>query len=190
MDALLTSTLAVAIAEIGDKTQLLAFVLACRYCRPWPVVAGILVATLANHAVAALAGVWVEGLLDPEWMRWVIGVSFLAMAGWTLVPDKLDDGDAPKLGAAGPFLATLVSFFLVEIGDKTQVATVILAAKFEMLTMVVIGTTLGMLAANAPVVFFGDGLAKRIPLKTVRLAAAALFAVLGLVVLFGGAKLG
>lgn len=168
-----------AIAEIGDKTQLLALVLAARYRRPWPVAAGILFATLLNHAAAAWIGDWVTGWIDPAWLRWGVALSFLAVAAWALVPDKLDDEHAPA-PRFGPFLATLVAFFLVEIGDKTQVATVVLAAQYDPLWQVVAGTTLGMLLANVPVVWLGSRFAARLPLKAARLGAAALFAGLGL----------
>ncbi|MAL03615.1 MAG: hypothetical protein CL625_05005 [Arenimonas sp.] len=179
MDALLVSTLAVAIAEIGDKTQLLALVLAARYRKPWPIVAGILVATILNHALAGWLGALVSGWVDPQWLRWGVVLSFLAVAAWALVPDKLDEDEAkaPRFGA---FLATLVAFFLVEMGDKTQVAPVVLAAQYEPLWQVVTGTTLGMVLANAPVVLLGSRFAAKLPLKAARYAAAALFAGLGL----------
>jgi len=184
IEALLTSTLVVALAEIGDKTQLLAMVLAARFRRPLPVVAGILVATLANHFLAALAGYHVAGLLEGAWFRYAVGASFLAMAAWTLVPDKLDDEEEGHMATqAGAFMATLVAFFLVEIGDKTQVATIALAARFEAVTMVTMGTTLGMLLANAPVVYLGDRLVSRLPLGAVRIGAALLFLALGVWVL-------
>jgi len=183
MEALLTSTLVVALAEIGDKTQLLAMVLAARFRRPLPIVAGILVATLANHFLAALAGYHVAGLLEGAWFRYAVGASFLAMAAWTLVPDKLDDDEGHTATQAGAFMATLVAFFLVEIGDKTQVATIALAARFEAVTMVTLGTTLGMLLANAPVVWLGDRLVSRLPLGAVRIGAALLFLALGVWVL-------
>ena len=179
MDALLVSTLAVAIAEIGDKTQLLALVLAARYRKPWPIIAGILVATLLNHALAGWLGALVSGWLSPEVLRWGVVVSFLAVAAWALVPDKLDEDEA-KAPRFGPFLATLVAFFIVEIGDKTQVATVVLAAQYEPLWQVVAGTTLGMAVANVPVVLLGAAFAAKLPLKAARYAAAALFAGLGL----------
>lgn len=181
MDALLVSTSLVALAEIGDKTQLLAFALAARYRAPWPVVAGILLATLANHALAATGGVWIAALLPSGWLQWAVGLSFLAMAGWVLVPDKPDEGLGTGARLVSPFWATLVAFFLVEIGDKTQVATIALAARYEALLAVVAGTTLGMMLANLPVVFFGGLLADRLNPKWIRLAAAVLFAVLGLV---------
>lgn len=185
MEALVTSTLVVAIAEIGDKTQLLALVLACRFRRPLPIALGILIATLANHAAAAWIGGWLEQMLAPSVLRWVLGGSFLAMAGWALIPDTLDTEAMPKPAVTGPFLTALVAFFLVEIGDKTQVATIALAMRFDSLITVVLGTTLGMMLANLPVVFLGDGIAARLPLKLVRLTAAAIFAVLGLVALLG-----
>ena len=184
MEALLTSTAVVALAEIGDKTQLLAMVLAARFRKPVPIALGILLATIANHFLAALAGYYVAGLLEGAWLRWAVGISFIAMAAWTLVPDKLDDDESPGISGAGAFLTTLVAFFLVEIGDKTQVATVALAARFEAVVMVTIGTTIGMLLANVPVVYLGDKLVARLPLKAVRIGAALLFLVLGLWVLW------
>ncbi|MCC7167344.1 MAG: TMEM165/GDT1 family protein [Rhodospirillales bacterium] len=183
MDAFFISTLVVAIAEIGDKTQLLALVLAARFRRPWPIIWGILVATLANHGLAALAGSWVSHLVPGDWLRWLVGLSFIAMGAWILVPDKVDDG-AEKNGQRGAFLATLISFFLVEIGDKTQIATVALAARFDSIFVVTAGTTLGMMLANVPAVYLGEVAATRIPLKLVRSVAAVIFAVLGLMVLF------
>lgn len=184
MEAFLVSTAVVAVAEIGDKTQLLALVLACRFRAPLTIALGILAATLANHAAAAFAGVWITQAVDPMVMRWLLGASFLAVAVWALIPDKLDD--APKFGkSAGPFLTTLVAFFLVEIGDKTQIATVGLAIRFDSLVAVVGGTTIGMMIANAPVVYFGEALARQLPLRVVRLCAATAFAVLGVSVLAG-----
>lgn len=185
MDALFVSTLAVAVAEIGDKTQLLALVLAARYRKPWPIVAGILVATLLNHALAGWLGALVTGWVSPQVLRWGVVVSFLAVAAWALVPDKLEEDEAktPKYGA---FLATLVAFFLVEIGDKTQIATIVLAAQYSPLWQVVAGTTLGMAIANVPVVLLGARFAAKLPLKAARYAAAALFAGLGLWVAFQG----
>ena len=179
MEALLISTLTVALAEIGDKTQLLALLLAARYRRPWPIIWGILAATLVNHALSAWAGAWLAGRLPPEVLRWGVVVCFLAVAAWALVPDKLheDEVKAPKYG---PFLATLVAFFLVEIGDKTQVATVVLAAKYSPLWQVITGTTVGMLLANMPVVLLGARFAHRLPLRAARWTAAAVFALLGL----------
>ena len=184
MDAFLLSTGIVALAEIGDKTQLLAFLLAARFRRPLPIVAGILVATIANHAFAAAVGAWVGAALGPGVLRWVLGLSFLAMAAWIMVPDKLDEGEA-KLARYGVFLTTLIAFFLAEMGDKTQVATVALAARFDAMAAVVAGTTLGMMLANVPAVYFGEKIANKVPLKLVHGIAAALFAVLGVATLLG-----
>ena len=183
MNALLVSTVMVAIAEIGDKTQLLSLVLAARYRRPLPIIAGILVATLANHWLAALLGEWVRSALGPDALRWLVGLSFLAVAAWTLVPDRLDEHEARDRGASSVFMVTLIAFFVAEMGDKTQVATVLLAARFDALAQVVAGTTLGMLAANVPAVLAGHLAAPRLPLAWIRRAAAALFAALGLYVL-------
>jgi putative Ca2+/H+ antiporter (TMEM165/GDT1 family) len=185
VQAFLISTGVVALAEIGDKTQLLALVLAARFRRPLPVIAGILIATMLNHGVAGFAGTLAGALLAGPWMRWILGLSFLAMAGWALVPDKLDDGMPTAAKRHGAFLTTLIAFFLVEIGDKTQIATVALAAQFEALVPVVIGTTLGMLLANVPVILVGGAAADRLPLKLIRAIAAAIFAVLGVLILAG-----
>jgi len=190
MEALLVSTVMVAIAEIGDKTQLLSLVLSARYRKPLPIIAGILVATLANHVLAALAGEWVRGLLGPDALRWLVGLSFLAVAAWTLVPDRLDEDEARPRGGGGVFMVTLVAFFIAEMGDKTQVATVLLAARFDALVQVVAGTTLGMLIANVPAVLAGHLAAPRLPLAWIRRAAAVLFAVLGLSVLLAPAVVG
>jgi len=187
LTAFLLSAGLVALAEIGDKTQLLAFLLAARYRRPGPIVAGILVATLANHAMAAALGAWLQSLLEPSTLRWVLGISFLVMACWTLIPDQLDDGDAPA-GKLGVFGATLLAFFIAEMGDKTQVATVTLAATTGIMLPVVAGTTAGMLLANVPAVLIGDRLAGRIPAAWVHRAAAALFAVLGVATLLGAGQ--
>ena len=184
MTALLVSTGVVALAEIGDKTQLLALLLATRFRRPWPISAGILVATLANHAFAAAVGAWLAQAVGPGTLRWILGLSFLAMAAWTLIPDRLDARRAPP-GRLGAFGATLVAFFLVEMGDKTQVATVALAARYDALVVVVLGTTLGMMLANVPVVLLGEAAARALPIRLVHLAAAAVFAGLGLAVLLG-----
>ena len=190
MEAFFVSTGIVALAEIGDKTQLLAFVLAARFRRPLPIVAAIFVATIANHAFAAAIGTWITSLMGPELLRWVLGASFLAMAAWTLVPDKLDDEDTPTAGY-GVFLTTLIAFFLAEMGDKTQVATVALAARYHSMLAVVAGTTLGMMLANVPAVYFGDKIANRISLKLVHGIAAVIFAALGVATLLGaGASLG
>lgn len=183
LETLFISTGIVALAEIGDKTQLLAFMLAARFRRPWPIILGIFVATVANHASAAAVGTWITQALGPEVLRWLLGLSFLAMAVWTLIPDKLEEGEVsvPRLGVFG---ATLVAFFLAEMGDKTQVATVALAARFDAFVAVVIGTTLGMLIANVPAVLAGDRIAQRIPVTLVHGIAAVLFALLGLALLF------
>ncbi len=185
MEALLTSVLVVAVAEIGDKTQLLALILAARFRQPLGISLGILVATLANHAVAGVFGAWVASALSSAALRWGLGLSFLAVALWSLVPDRLDGTKAAPVTRDRAFLATLVSFFLVEIGDKTQVATAVLAARFDTLAQVVIGTTMGMMLANVPVVVLGEALTRRVPLRLVRVAAAAVFAGLGALTLLG-----
>ena len=184
MEAFLVSTGAVAIAEIGDKTQLLALVLAARFRKPLPIIAGILVATLANHGLAALFGVIVADWLGPDLLRWALGLSFLAMAAWIMVPDKEDEDGAPR-SRFGPFITTTVAFFLVEIGDKTQIATVALAARFDDLLMVTAGTTLGMMLANVPAVLAGRTAALRLSMKLIHGAAAAVFALLGVLTLLG-----
>ncbi|RAU22726.1 hypothetical protein CU669_07860 [Paramagnetospirillum kuznetsovii] len=184
MEAVLISLAVVAAAEIGDKTQLLALLLAAKFRKPVPVVAGIFVATLLNHGIAAGVGVAVAQWMGPEILRWIIGLSFLGMAAWTLVPDKMDD-DPRMWERAGAFVATTVSFFLVEIGDKTQVATVALGARFGDMVSVTMGTTLGMLIADVPAVFIGGAMADRLPLRLVRTVAAALFAILGVLALMG-----
>ena len=183
LEALLVSTAVVAIGELGDKTQLLSLVLAARFRKPWPIVAGILVATLANHALAGLAGNWVRTVVPEDVLRWLLALSFFAVAAWALKPDKLDDDDAPPASRWGVFAATTVAFFIAEIGDKTQIATVMLAAQFESLIAVVLGTTLGMLVVNVPTVFLGNAASARIPFRLVRIVAAALFAGLGVWVL-------
>ncbi|HTE40334.1 MAG TPA: TMEM165/GDT1 family protein [Steroidobacteraceae bacterium] len=182
LEAFLISTGVVALAEIGDKTQLLAILLAAKFRKPVPIVLGILVATLLNHAVAGALGAWLATLVGPTWMRWILGVSFIAMAVWILIPDKYESEDAapPRYGV---FLTTLVIFFIVEIGDKTQIATVALAAKYSSLVAVVAGTTLGMMIANIPAVWLGDVAAHKLPLKWVRALAAGIFLVLGVLVL-------
>ena len=183
MEAFFVSAAVVAVAEIGDKTQLLALMLAARYRKPVPIILGILLATLANHALAAWVGAEVAAWVGADTMRWILGTVFIVMAGLCLIPDKADDG--PQAARqAGAFLATLVAFFIVEIGDKTQIATVALAARFNSLVLVTAGTTIGMLLANAPVVLFGDAIAKRLPLKIVRAVAALLFLALGLAAFF------
>lgn len=180
IEAFLASTAVVALAEIGDKTMLLAIVLAARFRAPGQILAGILLATLANHAIAALIGREVAGLLQAQWFRIAVALGFVAMAGWILVPDKLDDDDDSISQRGGAFLTTLVSFFLVEIGDKTQIATIALGAQYQSVLVVAAGTTLGMMLANAPAVLLGDRLVKRISLSATRIAAASLFAALGL----------
>ena len=180
MEALLTSTLVVALAEIGDKTMLLAIVLAARLRAPWAILAGIFAATIANHALAALVGSKVAGLLQADWFRIAVALGFIAMAAWTLVPDKLDDDEDSVRSSGGAFLTTLVSFFLVEMGDKTQVATIALAAHYQSVAVVAAGTTLGMMLANGPAVFLGEAIEQRISMKLTRMLAAALFFVLGI----------
>ncbi len=187
MDAFLVSTSIVALAEIGDKTQLLAFILAAKFRKPWPIVLGILVATLANHAGAGAVGTFVTALLAPETLRWVLGLSFLGMAVWTLIPDKFDEEEA-RFGHFGVFGTTLVAFFLAEMGDKTQIATVALAAQYQALVAVVLGTTLGMMIANVPAVLLGERIAQRIPVRLVHGIAAAIFAVLGAATLLGAGE--
>jgi Ca2+/H+ antiporter, TMEM165/GDT1 family len=185
MESFLVATGVVALAEIGDKTQLLALMLATRYRRPWPIVAGILVATLLNHAGAALVGRWIADWLAGPWLKWAVGASFLGFAAWALVPDRLD-ADKPLLGRGGLFLVTATAFFLVEIGDKTQLATVALAARYPATALVVAGTTLGMMLANVPVVWLGDRLAALVPVRAMRGLAALAFAALGLWILVYG----
>ncbi|KFI08485.1 TMEM165/GDT1 family protein [Massilia sp. BSC265] len=187
MDAFLVSTGIVGLAEIGDKTQLLAFLLAARFRRPLPIVLGIFVATLFNHAFAAAVGALVGELLGPEVMRWVLGLSFLAMAAWIMVPDKVDADDVP-LARFGVFVTTLLAFFIAEMGDKTQVATVALAARYESMAAIVAGTTFGMMLANVPAVVFGERIANRVPLKLVHGLAALIFAVLGVATLLGAGE--
>lgn len=184
MESFLVATGLVALAEIGDKTQLLAFVLAVKFRRPVPVVAGILVATLANHGIAAVFGAWLADLISPEALRWLLGLSFIAMAAWVLVPDDLDAHD-PRAWRHGAFAATLFAFFLAEMGDKTQVATVALAAEYILVLPVLAGTTLGMMIVNVPVVYLGEGCSRRVPMKLVRGAAAASFVLFGVAVLLG-----
>ena len=183
MEAFLPSFAMVAVAEIGDKTQLLSFVLAAKFRgRPWPLIAGIFAATIANHFVAAYLGDWVAAHVEPEVMRWVLGVGFLGFAAWTLIPDKLgDEGEKPS--RFGPFATALVTFFLAEMGDKTQFATIVLGAKYASLSMVVMGTTLGMMAANVPAVLLGERLARYVPPAKMRFIAAALFAIFGALIL-------
>jgi putative Ca2+/H+ antiporter (TMEM165/GDT1 family) len=186
MYPLLTSTGVVAISEIGDKTQLLALLLACRFRKPVPIILGIFVATVLNHAAAALVGGWVATVVDPAILRWALALLFIGMAVWALIPDKIDNDEGTRfLAGAGPFVATTVAFFLAEMGDKTQIATAALAAQFGSLVPVVIGTTLGMMIADVPAVFLGDRAGHRLDLKYVRWAAAAIFAVLGVLAIPG-----
>jgi Ca2+/H+ antiporter, TMEM165/GDT1 family len=191
VQAFLIATGLVALAEIGDKTQLLAFMLAARFQRPWPIVLGIFVATILNHAAAGALGTWLTGVIGPVALRWILGLSFIAMAAWMLIPDKLDEDDAPKPGH-GVFVTTLIAFFLAEMGDKTQIATVALAARFPAdFIGVVAGTTLGMMVANVPAVLVGGKLAQKMPVKLVHRIAAGIFAVLGVATLAGvGERLG
>ncbi len=185
MEALFISTGIVALAEIGDKTQLLAFLLAARFKKPLPIIAGILCATVVNHGLAGALGAWITASLSPEILRWVLGASFIGMAVWTLIPDKIEDDEGDIAGRWGVFGATLITFFLAEMGDKTQIATVAMAAHFPDPVLVVIGTTLGMLLADVPAVFIGDRLSARIPMRLVHGIAAALFVVLGVATLLG-----
>jgi putative Ca2+/H+ antiporter (TMEM165/GDT1 family) len=180
IEAFLSSTAVVALAEVGDKTMLLAIVLAARLRAPWAILAGIFIATIANHALAALVGQQVAGLLQAPWFRIAVALGFIAMAAWTLVPDKLDEDDDTIRTAGGAFLTTLVSFFLVEMGDKTQVATIALAAHYQSVAVVAAGTTLGMMLANGPAVFLGEAIERRVSMKLTRTLAALLFLVLGL----------
>lgn len=184
MEPLFTSTAVVALAEIGDKTMLLAILLATRFRKPMPIVLGILVATLANHGIAAFLGQSIAAWLQGPWFRIAVGVSFIAMAAWTLVPDKLDDEETLKTPRMGAFLTTTIAFFLVEIGDKTQIATIALGAQFGNVLLVTLGTTLGMMIANVPAVYFGNAIVERVSLKWVRIIAALLFLVIGIWVIW------
>jgi Ca2+/H+ antiporter, TMEM165/GDT1 family len=185
MEAFLVSAGVVALAEIGDKTQLLALVLSARFRKPAPIILGILVATLANHAMAGAAGAWLAAVIGPTAMRWILGLSFVAMAVWTLIPDKLDDDETPKPPRYGVFGTTLIAFFLLEMGDKTQIATVALAARYPSLLAVVAGTTVGMMLANVPAVLLGEVAARKLPMRLVHGIAGAIFLVLGVLVLAG-----
>lgn len=187
MEALLVSTGVVALAEIGDKTQLLAFILAVRFKKPIPIIFGILVATLINHGLAGALGVWITMTVSPDVLRWVLGGSFIGMAIWTLIPDKIEEEQTLAAQRFGIFGATFITFFLAEMGDKTQIATVAMAAHYAAPLMVVIGTTLGMLFADVPAVLAGDKLANRIPMGLVHSIAAAIFAALGIATLLGAA---
>ena len=184
MEAFLVSTGIVALAEMGDKTQLLSLVLAARFRKPWPIVLGILVATVVNHGLAGAVGAWVNSFIGPDMMRWILGVSFIAMAVWMLIPDKLDDDGVTEHSRWGVFGTTVLAFFLAEMGDKTQIATVMLAAQYNAYLWVVLGTTLGMMLANAPVVWLGDKLVKKVPIRMVHIISALIFLTLGVVALF------
>lgn len=188
MEAFFISTGVVALAEIGDKTQLLAFILAARFKKPVPIIAGILAATLVNHGLAGALGAWITSAVSPGVLRWILAASFIGMAAWTLIPDKIEEEETRVGSRLGVFGATLVTFFLAEMGDKTQIATVAMAAHYGTPLPVVAGTTLGMLIADVPAVFIGDRLAGRIPMRLVHGIAAAIFALLGLATLFGAGK--
>jgi len=185
MEALFISTGVVALAEIGDKTQLLAFILAARFKKPLPIIAGILCATLVKHGLAGALGAWITSVVSPGAMRWILGLSFIGMAIWTLIPDRIEDEETQVAQRLGVFGATLVTFFLAEMGDKTQIATVALAAHYAAPLMVVVGTTLGMLVADVPAVFVGNRFAAKIPMKLVHSIAAAIFALMGVLTLLG-----
>ena len=189
MEALYISTGVVALAEMGDKTQLLAFILAARFKKPVPIILGILLATLVNHGLAGVFGAWITSVVSPEAMRWVLGLSFIAMAIWTLIPDKIEEEETQIAQRLGVFGATLVTFFLAEMGDKTQIATVALAAHYGAPLLVVIGTTLGMLIADVPAVFVGNKFADKIPMKLVHSIAAGIFAIMGVLTLLKAEKL-
>jgi Ca2+/H+ antiporter, TMEM165/GDT1 family len=190
LEAFLISTGVVALAEIGDKTQLLALILAAKFRKPVPIIIGILIATVLNHGFAGALGAWITSVISPDVLRWVIGISFIAMGAWTLIPDAIDE-DTAAPARFGVFWTTLVAFFLAEMGDKTQIATVALAAQFHAFVPVVAGTTLGMMLANVPVVVLGDRIARRLPVRVIRVIAAAVFAILGVATLAGaGARLG
>jgi len=188
MESFWVSTGVVALAEMGDKTQLLAFLLAARFKRPVPIIAGIFLATIVNHGLAGALGVWITTTLSPQIMRWVLGISFLAMAAWTLIPDKIEDEESSMTTRFGVFGATLVTFFLAEMGDKTQVATVAMAAHYQDAWKVVAGTTLGMMIADVPAVFLGDKLSAKLSLKWLHAAAALVFAALGVATLMGAGE--
>jgi putative Ca2+/H+ antiporter (TMEM165/GDT1 family) len=191
MEPLLVSTGVVALAEIGDKTQLLAFILAARFKKPVPIILGILAATIVNHGLAGVLGAWITSAISPEILRWVLGLSFIGMAVWTMIPDKIEDEETQVAMKFGVFGATLITFFLAEMGDKTQIATVAMVAHYAAPLMVVMGTTLGMLVADVPAVFLGDKFANKIPMKLVHSIAAAIFALLGIATLLGAvSKLG
>ncbi len=186
MEAFLVSTGIVALAEMGDKTQLLALILALRFRKPWPIVLGILVATLANHGLAGAVGAWVTTFVGPHILRWVLAASFIGMAVWMLIPDKIDEEDTDAGPRWGVFGTTVVAFFLAEMGDKTQIATVMLAAQYNAYFYVVAGTTLGMMLANAPVVWLGERMTRLVPMRVVHIVSALVFATLGVVALVAG----
>lgn len=191
MESLLVSTGVVALAEIGDKTQLLAFILAARFKRPLPIILGILAATVINHGLAGALGAWMTSAVSPQVLRWVLGVSFIGMAIWTMIPDKIEEEETQVAKRFGVLGATFITFFLAEMGDKTQIATVAMAAHYADPLMVVAGTTLGMLIADVPAVFAGDKLAHKIPMKVVHAIAATVFAMLGMATFMGvGARFG
>lgn len=183
-ESLYVSTGVVALAEIGDKTQLLAFILAARFKKPLPIILGILIATIVNHGLAGLLGAWITEVVNPDVLRWILGGSFIAMAIWTLIPDEIEEEESEIAKHLGVFGATLITFFLAEMGDKTQLATVAMAAHYQTALSVIAGTTLGMLIADVPAVFVGNRFADRIPMKLVHGIAAAIFLVLGLITLF------
>lgn len=185
MQAFLISTGVVALAEIGDKTQLLAFVLAARFRRPWPIITGIVCATLLNHGLAGALGAWITSMVQPSTLRWVLGASFIAMAAWILIPDKIDEEEVSSASRLGVFGTTLIAFFLAEMGDKTQVATVALAANYAEVTSVVLGTTLGMVIANVPAVLLARKFVERVPMRLVHTVAAVIFLILGVLTLSG-----
>ncbi|MEY4537036.1 MAG: hypothetical protein RL171_1187 [Pseudomonadota bacterium] len=189
MEALYISTGVVALAEMGDKTQLLAFILAARFKKPVPIILGILLATLVNHGLAGALGAWITSVVSPDAMRWVLGLLFIGMAIWTLIPDKIEEEETQIALKLGVFGATLVTFFLAEMGDKTQIATVALAAHYVAPLMVVVGTTLGMLIADVPAVFVGNKFAAKIPMKLVHSIAAGIFAIMGVLTLLKAEKL-
>jgi putative Ca2+/H+ antiporter (TMEM165/GDT1 family) len=188
MESFWVSTGVVALAEMGDKTQLLAFLLAARFKRPVPIIAGIFLATIVNHGLAGALGAWIITTMSPQTMRWVLGISFLAMAAWTLIPDKIEDEESSIATRFGVLGATLITFFLAEMGDKTQVATVAMAAHYQDAWKVVAGTTLGMMMADVPAVFLGDKLSAKLSLKWVHAAAALVFAALGVATLMGAGE--
>lgn len=188
MESLFVSTFVVTLAEMGDKTQLLAFILAARFKKPWPIIAGIFCATIVNHGIAGALGAWIVASVSGDTLRWVLALSFIGMAIWTLIPDEIEEDEAAIAKKWGVFGATLVTFFLAEMGDKTQVATVAMAVHYATPVFVVIGTTLGMLLADVPAVFLGDKLANKIPMRLVHGMAAAIFLALGVATLLGAGK--